>query len=432
MQAMARRKPCSAAAPAPAPARPHAGPGNQARLRTLAAPPQAAVPPVVVDALRSPGQPLDAQTRAFMEPRFAYDFGRVRVHTDRLAAQSAEAVHARAYTVGADLVFGPRRYQPASAEGQRLLAHELAHVVQQGGKGSQPSLQRQEMQPTDVPSSLVLRDAPKAKTWSGAPPGCGPDFCRPLPSEGMALDTQKSLWPLLMVGIAVKVSSRVLPLWNTWAFGGSSTILDLTKDFGADFASSPTTTTTTNFLMSRIKDKLAASAPALPLGGATTLDIPTLIPSEVAAIDNPSSGNPMDFNVIGDIPGNIAGGIGKDQAANPIGANPSPQDDARIAKGSVTVLDAGANLVTIPNLRYTVKDTIDLCPGNCGAAIEQKATIPMSQWEATGISGDVPFTVDFPGFALPFHIPKPATSAAATTTPPPATPAPTPAPKATH
>jgi hypothetical protein len=63
-----------------------------------------------------------------------------------------------------------------------------------------------------------------------------------------------------------------------------------------------------------------------------------------------------------------------------------------------------------PFLTYTVKDTIDLCPGDCGAKKEQIATIPMSQWEATGISGDVPFFVDFPAppvSTLPFSIPKP-------------------------
>jgi hypothetical protein len=91
----------------------------------------ATAPPIVHAVLRSPGRPLDAQTRAFMEPRFGYDFGRVRVHTDERAARSAEAVNARAYTVGADVVFAHQQFTPATAMGRRLLAHELAHVVQQ-------------------------------------------------------------------------------------------------------------------------------------------------------------------------------------------------------------------------------------------------------------------------------------------------------------
>ena len=92
-------------------------------------------PPAVSDVLRAPGQPLDAATRAFMEPRFGRDFSHVRVHADAAAADSAHAVGALAYTVGADLVLGSGRYQPASAAGRALLAHELAHVVQQQGGG---------------------------------------------------------------------------------------------------------------------------------------------------------------------------------------------------------------------------------------------------------------------------------------------------------
>lgn len=148
------------------------------------------VPSIVHDVLRSPGQPLDPATRAFMEPRLGHDFSRVRisaaahqrssadhamgpaagnyereaqqmadrvttaghhpgvtdarpadfsrvrVHTDAKAAESARAVNALAYTVGRDVVFGAGRYAPATREGQRLLAHELTHVVQQDQGGS--------------------------------------------------------------------------------------------------------------------------------------------------------------------------------------------------------------------------------------------------------------------------------------------------------
>lgn len=90
-----------------------------------------AAPPVVHDTLAGNGQPLDAGTRAFMEERFGYDFSRVRVHTDARAAESARAVNAHAYTVGAQIAFDTARYAPTTTEGKRLLAHELAHVVQQ-------------------------------------------------------------------------------------------------------------------------------------------------------------------------------------------------------------------------------------------------------------------------------------------------------------
>jgi len=89
------------------------------------------VPPIVHDVLRSPGQPLDASTRAFMEPRFGHDFSDVRVHTDSRAAESAAAVSALAYTVGQSVVFGAGQFAPGTGAGRRLLAHELTHTVQQ-------------------------------------------------------------------------------------------------------------------------------------------------------------------------------------------------------------------------------------------------------------------------------------------------------------
>lgn len=91
----------------------------------------AKAPPIVHQALGSHGQPLDTATRSLMESRFGYDFSPVRIHHDALAARSAEAVDAHAYTVNSNIVFGAGRYAPASQEGQRLLAHELTHVVQQ-------------------------------------------------------------------------------------------------------------------------------------------------------------------------------------------------------------------------------------------------------------------------------------------------------------
>ena len=89
------------------------------------------VPPVVHEVLDSPGEPLDAGTRAFMESRFGHDFSKVRVHADATASGSARAVNALAYTVGRDIVFGSGQYNPRTMQGQRLLAHELTHVVQQ-------------------------------------------------------------------------------------------------------------------------------------------------------------------------------------------------------------------------------------------------------------------------------------------------------------
>ena len=100
---------------------------------------QLSVPQIVNEILNSPGQPLDAQTRAYFEPRFGHDFGQIRIHSDARAAESARAVNALGYTNGRDIVVGTGQYAPATNFGRRLLAHELTHVMQYrnapGGSG---------------------------------------------------------------------------------------------------------------------------------------------------------------------------------------------------------------------------------------------------------------------------------------------------------
>ena len=85
-----------------------------------------------IQAMKGSGESLPESTRAFFEPRFGRDFSRVRVHTDAKAAETAQAVNARAYTVGHNIAFGAGHYAPGTSGGQKLLAHELTHVVQQG------------------------------------------------------------------------------------------------------------------------------------------------------------------------------------------------------------------------------------------------------------------------------------------------------------
>lgn len=89
------------------------------------------VPSIVNEVLRSTGQPLNTQTRTFMESRFGHDFSQVRVHTDPIAAATANSINAKAFTLGKTIVFGAGQYSPTSSTGRQLLAHELTHVVQQ-------------------------------------------------------------------------------------------------------------------------------------------------------------------------------------------------------------------------------------------------------------------------------------------------------------
>jgi hypothetical protein len=91
------------------------------------------LPPIVRRVIDMPGEPLDFATRTPMEARFGHSFQDVRIHTDSLAAESARAVYAHAYTVGEHIAFDSGQYRPETLEGQRLLAHELAHTIQQHG-----------------------------------------------------------------------------------------------------------------------------------------------------------------------------------------------------------------------------------------------------------------------------------------------------------
>ena len=116
----------------------------------------AAAPPSVSAALSSGGgRPLDAATRAYMEPRFGHDFRGVRAHTDTTASQSADAIHALAYTSGQDIMFQQGQYAPQTGEGRKLLAHELTHVVQQSNGASgriqrQPAADQEEKKPVVI------------------------------------------------------------------------------------------------------------------------------------------------------------------------------------------------------------------------------------------------------------------------------------------
>lgn len=91
----------------------------------------AEAPASVREVLRGAGEPLDRESRSFFDARFGHDFSRVRIHADSRAGESAEEIGARAYTVGNHIAFAAGRYSPSSAEGRRLLAHELMHTIQQ-------------------------------------------------------------------------------------------------------------------------------------------------------------------------------------------------------------------------------------------------------------------------------------------------------------
>jgi LysM repeat protein len=87
-----------------------------------------------INTMKGGGQPLSESTRSFFEPRFGADFSQVRVHNDSRAAQTAQAINAKAFTTGKDIAFNSGQYSPETIQGKHLLAHELTHVVQQSGQ----------------------------------------------------------------------------------------------------------------------------------------------------------------------------------------------------------------------------------------------------------------------------------------------------------
>jgi Domain of unknown function (DUF4157) len=122
------------------------------------------VPASVDRTLAGENRPLAPLLRRDMESRFGHDFSRVRVHTGALAEQSAHELHASAYTVGQHVVFGAGRFAPTSPSGRHLLAHELAHVVQQDGD-SNATVQRQPADAgPDTPSDAGPGPAPASGT----------------------------------------------------------------------------------------------------------------------------------------------------------------------------------------------------------------------------------------------------------------------------
>jgi hypothetical protein len=114
--------------------RPIAG-GVAGTVQRRAVAPVAVSPAAVhaVEASRGGGAPLPAPVRQYMEPRFGADFGGVRLHTGPAAAQLATGLQANAFTYGRDIWFGAGQYRPDTTDGRTLIAHELAHTIQQGG-----------------------------------------------------------------------------------------------------------------------------------------------------------------------------------------------------------------------------------------------------------------------------------------------------------
>ena len=171
-------------------------------------PEESKAPPIVHEVLENSGQPLDSSTRSFMERRFGHDFGNVRVHLDARAAASARSVSALAYTIGSDIVFRDGAFATDDSSGRRLLAHELAHVVQQSDVGAargQP-LQRQPDDPS-TKETQTTKENPPTKT---PPPAKAPPR-KTLKSEGVDLSDPVSGGTAAIIDTVLARNQKLAP-----------------------------------------------------------------------------------------------------------------------------------------------------------------------------------------------------------------------------
>ena len=379
-----------------------------------------------------------------MEPRFGHDFSQVRVHTDARAAESAKAVNALAYTFGQDVVFESDQFAPAIGTGRRLLAHELARTLQQvrselptlagSTRVSEPGDTHEheaEAIADDVVSGngirpigevihpfepAIQRDAvptPPGELEGGSPaparracainPDCPDTFCSPFPTQAEAIASRDQNIDSIVSTIN-SINSGSGGLFREYLLGGSASRRDLSNSFANDFTRSATVLGITEFLSASLEAELRAHPPSFSAGeNRVTVQIASVIPDAIREIGDPTAVHQMNFTDYSEVPGLIAGGIGMNQAACRVGKNPSAFDDERLADGTADVFrNPDGSLLVDPSINYTVNDTIDFCPGNCGGFFAQHLgnTILMSRYEATDIAGDLPFTVRFPAPSL--------------------------------
>jgi Domain of unknown function (DUF4157) len=143
--------------------------GAPPRIQRLSAGSEAShaeVPASVALALGSSGDALPVPLRAEMERRIGYDLAHVRIHTNDVAQQSARDVDAHAYTVGRDIVFASDQFAPHTQRGQRLLAHELVHTIQQSAGQGPARLQRQSTARAPEPENRAMREGVPYEKWS--------------------------------------------------------------------------------------------------------------------------------------------------------------------------------------------------------------------------------------------------------------------------
>jgi hypothetical protein len=368
-------------------------------------------PRIVSEVLSQPGQPLPDSTRTFFEPKLGADLSSVRIHTDAIAAKSAEAVHARAYAVGDHIAFGSGE----TPDGV-LLAHELAHVV--GGVASDASLHRK---PSAEEHQANDANDPRVCGLGTANPNCTPCYpeekdgkriCGPPSSDttffepctalprAIALMARNDLltFPAFMAastGCAVVGDVWFSYLWGSseaYGFTSNGCVGESAKSNpkGAPMAADAAQNAFT-VLMERLSDLLPTDD-----GQFHDLVVRTLSLSDALGIkgDDPLIHPTIEYDgAPWNAAGVLIGGVGKGGLGSDVFG-----DDDRVLGGKVTISVLPVDPVSGTRqvfVRYEptvyVKDTVDFCPGNLGAGfLAQRVAITLSRLEASGVARDVP------------------------------------------
>ncbi|NBD22289.1 eCIS core domain-containing protein [Paenibacillus glycinis] len=175
-----------------------------------------------ISSLQGKGAPLQPQSRAFFENRMGWDFGNVRVHTDAEAARTSQKLQARAFTVGCNIAFGSGEYQPYTPEGDRLLAHELTHVIQQTKVGNR-RVQRDFFD--DVSESLGVIEEGATSAWDAMTTAAGEAWDTATGAASGAMDavseTAEGSAKDAALGLALSAAQAIVS-----RFGGKLTVED--------------------------------------------------------------------------------------------------------------------------------------------------------------------------------------------------------------
>lgn len=320
------------------------------------------VPRIVTETLQSRGNPMDSVTRSLMENRFGYDFSQVKIHTDEVAANSADAINALAYTSGTDIVFKKGKYNPNSKEGQYLLAHELTHTIQQNGTTQKP-IQR------------------------------ASDFCKPYATTTEAADAEWWLRNTYMRLEGIETfGTEVYNLYESYLSRSPGDSLS-PRIFSSDSSYIHNSFKDDGYIkddMDAVLDLIGARLHRIP-GGPLREGVRAVMSLSNFLSSSEMNNRPINFSNPFSVSGHIAGDIGSSDAGD---------DYRKITYANVAITkvvlfgNTGYHLIElIPH--YEVFDTIDFCPGDPGSPAEELVTTTMSRLEASGEAYDMPFKVIF-------------------------------------